>query len=86
MNNHRITNTLQWTFTTNPAIRPSGIASRIGYLRCWRIKPFVPADDPRSLAGEGHGRADCLDELHNGVLGQVSGDVGFGDDSDQAVL
>ena len=28
MNNHRMTSTLQWTLTGNPAIRPSGIASR----------------------------------------------------------
>ena len=33
VNNHRITITLQWTFTGNPATRPSGMASLTSSLR-----------------------------------------------------
>lgn len=35
---------------------------------------------------DGLRRADRLDELHNGVLGQVPGDVGLAHDADQAVV
>ena len=39
-----------------------------------------------SVAGEGRGSADRLDELGEGMLGKVAGDVGLADDADEAVL